>query len=75
MNIDWILFKNCFPLALAHCENGGRNTAVLAAMGTISGTHRYMEKDLLEMGIKGYTLYLYVDTLGMLDMLVEIRSI
>lgn len=51
-----------------------RNTALLAAMGTISGTH--IEKDLLELGTKGYTPYLHLVTWDIhLDMLVEIRSI
>lgn len=53
MNIDWTLFKKYFPPALAQCENGSGNTALLAAMGTVSGTRRYMEKDLLEVGTKG----------------------
>lgn len=34
-------------------------------MGTIAGAHRYMEKDLLEVGTKGYTPYLHLVTLGM----------
>lgn len=37
-----------------------RNTALLAAAGTISGTH--IEKDLLELGTKGYTPYLHLVT-------------
>lgn len=55
MNIDWTLLKKCVALALVQCENGSRSTALLTAMGTISGTHRYMEKDLLEVGTEGYT--------------------
>lgn len=77
MNIDWTLFKDCFPLALAQCEDGGRNTALLAAMGTISGTHRYNGEGPAGGGKKGmhsiFTSSLSWDV--QLDMLLEIRSI
>lgn len=59
----WILTGPCSRDAFhQHWHNVRmvRNTALLAAAGTISGTH--IEKDLLELGTKGYTPYLHLVT-------------
>lgn len=44
------MFKKGFPPALAQWEKGSRRCPLLQAEQYLSGTHRYMEKDLLEVG-------------------------
>jgi len=52
VNTDQTLFKKGFPPAPAQWEKGSRRCPLLQAEQCASGTHRCVEKDLLEMGTK-----------------------